>query len=1055
MGSKRHSILQRALFVAMLVSSLISYGQGFDPCAPPGPGCSSGPAVSMFSPHCGDTLSALQPDTIIVAAMDANGKIDTTFSGPLSLTVNNGPGSMNGSFNIAFNKGLAFFMGVTVTAPGLYNVTFGGSSLPSMPCAILFDTTFGNPGGPGGGGCLGSGPANSLQFAMVPQNVQVNAPFTVEVRAMNVGNCTDTTFAGNISLSKMAGPGNVGGMLSMSANKGVAIFNNVTVDQAGGYVLQAVAGALPPVNTMNISASGGSGGGTGGGGSNCPPTSTSGSRTNMGLYGGSSLDLTFNYANKRLFAAISSPASLFYTDDTCKTWARAFPDDSLEYGCGRGWGGRAVRVLANQNNWVAVQTSQEAGTLNALVISYDGGTTWTTAMDGWMMNQLGLQGMNNVSGMTLTDYYLFCLMGKRIVKVSNAGPVNPTTDVLDITTAIPGMNANASVKGIAAGNNGNGYPYFILVDTTGQFGNNPASLFKYDGTSFTRITLPLGVAGAISVFTHPGQSNADTLFIVTGGMGGGQIYRSLDGGTNWTLITSPATNFAMSDVDYSPDWISFMTQSNGMILIIPGVAMSMDMGDSWTTIGLQNNGGAVHPGDMNLVVGTRGRGVVVSTSGPAGPYAIADNYGLEAVTIKKISRTESRGTFYLATRAGLAYTTAYTDNTVAGFDKWNPPYGNFPVINVGDDAGVSAVAIDPEDSLHVIAGYSNGFALTTTGVNGFSNIQPAAWNTAGSDPAVNDILFVNTNTVLAVTGGDNQGASGKGNIWRSTDGGATWTTVTPSGFSCGNTLAKGTSGASTVIYCGTGLSGSMADPGKLWKSTDEGATWTMVGFGPTATNNPSVSQLPIYDIAVDPRGTDTLYLACGSNLDYAFVKSTDGGSTLANINAGGEGAFTSVCINQTYPDSVYTAIRRDILVYDAVNDSAMYIYRGLPGELVPDLAFGSVLAGTSTGFFKVEATPLTTTGLNSTLTRNNDLLEIYPNPVQDFATIEFRTAKKSAVSIRVFDLLGNLVWTAPVQSADVTVSKVNVDTSVLKSGTYCVRMQSADGSTVRRFIRIQ
>lgn len=136
MKSKTNTLLNWAVFFVLLLPTLTSYGQGFDPCAPPGPGCSSGPAVSMFSPHCGDTLSALQPDTIIVAAMDASGKIDTTFNGPLSLSVNSGPGSMNGNFNVAFIKGLAFFNGVTVTAPGLYNVTFGGSFLPSL--RVLF-----------------------------------------------------------------------------------------------------------------------------------------------------------------------------------------------------------------------------------------------------------------------------------------------------------------------------------------------------------------------------------------------------------------------------------------------------------------------------------------------------------------------------------------------------------------------------------------------------------------------------------------------------------------------------------------------------------------------------------------------------------------------------------------------------------------------------------------------------------------------------------------------------------------------------------------------------
>lgn len=1055
MKVQKRLVLHLAVFFAFLLSTFTSFAQGFDPCSPPGPGCSSGPAVSMFSPHCGDTLSALQPDTMFVAAMDVNGKIDTTFNGPLTLTVNNGPGTMNGNFNISFSKGLGVFMGVTVTAPGMYDVTFGGSSLPSLNCQIMFDTTFGNPGGGGGGLCMGGGPANGLLFSMYPMNVGVNGPFNVDVAAMNGGNCVDTTFTGTITISKMAGPGNLGGSLNASAVKGVAHFNNITLDQAGAYTLQAMSSGLPSANTSNITVTGGSGGGPGGGGP-CPPTSSAGARTNMGLYGGSSLDLTFNYTNQRLFAAISSPASLFYSDDTCKTWSRAFPDDSLEYGCGRGWGGRAVRVLTNQTNWVAVQTSQEAGTLNALVISYDGGATWTTAMDGWMMNQLGFQGMGNVSGMTLTDYYMFCLMGKRIVKITNAAPINPTTDVIDITSAIAGMNTNAIVKGIAAGNNSNGYPYYILVDSTGQFGNTPCPVYRYDGTSFSRVILPVGVAGATSIFTHPGQSNADTLFIVTNGMGGSQMYRSLDGGTTWTSITGPITNFAVSDVDYSPDWVASMPSSNGMVMIIPGSAMSNDMGDTWTTIGLQNNGGAVHPIDPSIVVGTMGRGVVVSTTGPAGPYTIANNYGLEAVTIKKIARTTSKSVFYLATRAGLAYTTAYTNDAVAGYDKWNTPYGQFPVPNVGDDAGVTAVAIDPSDSLHVIAGYSNGFALTTTGISGFSNVQPSGWNSGNGNPAVNDILFVNSNTVLAVTGGDNQNASGKGNIWRSTDGGSTWSTVTPAtGFSCGNTLAKGTISGSNVIYCGTGLSGSMADPGTLWKSTDDGATWTMVAYGPTATNNPSVTQLPIYDIAVDPRGTDTLYLACGSNLDYAFVKSTDGGATYANINANGEGAFTSVCINQTYPDSIYTAIRRDILVYDAATDSAMYIYRGLPGELVPDLAFGSVLAGTSMGFFKVEAEPLNTTGIQTNNRVEAGKLYIYPNPVQDEATIAFTTGKKTAVSIKVFDIMGNLVWTAPVQTADTMEQKVKMNTSELPSGTYCVRMQSPDGTMVRRFIRIQ
>ncbi len=1021
----------------------------FDPCGPNGPGCSAGPAVIMFSPACGDTLAQNQPAAIMVGAMDNVGKIDTTFTGPITLTLVNGPGTLSGNLNMAFNKGMCVFNNIAASAVGDYTVTFGGGTLPILNCTIRFDT-IGISGGSGSGNCLSAGPSTMLKFSFSPANLGVNSSFTTEVRAVDNTNCTDTTFTGTINITKFSGTGNLIGTTSVAANKGVSTFNNLQFDQSGMYVLEATYSGLSSSQSMPINVNGG---GTGGG-SNCPPTSSQGTRVNMGLYGGSSLDLTYNYSNKRLFAAISSPASLYYSDDTCKTWSAAFPDDSLEYGCGRGWGGRAVRVLTNQNGWVAVQTSQEAGTLNALVISYDGGTTWTTAMDGSMLQSLGKQ-MQNTSGMSLTDYHMFCLDGKYISKVSNAGPINPSTDILDITTAIPGINSNASVKAIAVANNGNGYPYYAMIDTSGQFGSTPSPLYKFDGTTFTAVTLPATVVGVTNVFTHPNQPLGDTVIIVGSTMSGSKIFRSLDGGTTWTTITSPGSNFPLSDVDYSPDWVSSMPQSNGMVMIIPGVAMSNDLGDTWTNIGLQNNGGAVHPSDANLVVGTMGRGVAVSTTGPAGPYTIANNYGFEAVQIKKISRTASKGTFYLATRAGLAYTTAYLDNSVAGFDKWNTPYGMFPVANVGDDAGVSAVVINPDDSLNVIAGYSNGFAVTKTGVSGFSNVQPAGWNTGGMDPAVRDIIFVNATTALAVTGGDNNQAAGKGNIWRSTDGGTTWSTVTPTGYTCGNSLAKGSNGVSTVIYCGTGLSGSMSDPGTLWKSNDEGATWTQVSYGPTATNNPGMTNLPIYDIAVDPRGTDTLYAACGSNTDYAFARSTDGGSTWNNINASGEGAFTSVCINQTYPDSVYTAIRRDILVYDAATDSTMYIYRGLPGELVPDLAFGSVLAGSSMGFFRVQATPLVTTSIHENKLVSTTTLDIYPNPVIDEATLVIKLAKASPITIKVYDIMGNEAWSSTTMTGNVEEQKIKLNTSGFAVGTYCVRLTTSDGLTTRRFIRIK
>lgn len=890
-------------------------------------------------------------------------------------------------------------------------------------------------------GCS-TGPAIEVFVPFVPDTVMVNGVFNVQVGAVDTAGKVDTTYSGSVSVSVLTGPGNLSGTLTANFNKGQACFDSLILDALGSYQLLFAAGLLMSDTTTNIYADTTMGGGGGGGG--CPPSSSAGERTNLGLYGGSSIDLTFCNTNKRLFAAISSPASLFATDDTCKTWYRAFPEDSLEYECGlRGWGGRATRVLANNVGWVAVQTTQEAGILTSSVISYSGGdtNTWKTAMDGELLSTyMGGIGPGSVTGIGLSDYFMYSLLGQYITRVHDTAPLNPTTDIIDVKSSISGLSptAQVSANSIAVANDSSGYPIYIVVDTTNSF-NSPGLLYKYTGSGmFTAVNLPMGVNMVTSVFTHPNQMSGDTIFVTADSMGTMTFYRSFDGGTTWTDVSYPMGGmWAVSDVDYSSDWVSLMPSSNGVRIAIPGLAVSDDLGSSWKPFQLQNNGGATYPTDTALVVGTMGRGVVVSTSGVSGSYAIADNYGLEAVVIKKMSQSSGKTIFYAATKGGLAYTTEFKNASIAAFDKWNAPYGEFPVANVGDDAGVFSVAVDPNDSTHVVAGYSNGFSLTTTGPTGFVNVMPPGYNSV-DDPRPNDILFVTSSIVLAVTGGDNQSSSGKGNIWRSTDGGANWTKVSPLGFNSGNALAMGTNGSSNVIYAGTGLSGY--DAGALWKSTDDGLTWTLENTGPIGQQAGTLD-MPIYDLAVDPRGTDTLYIASGSNLDYAFVRSTDGGSTYNYINAMGEGAFSSVAVNQQYPDTVYVAIRRDILVYDAVSDTTFLTYRGLPGELVPDLMSGSIIAGTSTGMYNITLQALNPpTAIGTSVKQQKVSLQNYPNPFRGTTTIKYQISQTAKVTLKVMDMLGREVATLVNTEQQPSIYEVQFNGSKLDGGVYYCRL---------------
>lgn len=687
---------------------------------------------------------------------------------------------------------------------------------------------------------------------------------------------------------------------------------------------------------------------------------STGETINLGLYGGKSVDLTYCVTNNRLFAAVETPASLFYSDDSCKSWTQPFPVDSLEYNSEQqGWGGGANKVLSNQNGWVAVKTSQQGGTLTAAVISYSEGDsgTFKTAIDGYILNQITtVAGNGSVNAIGLSDHYLYVGMGKYLIRLNDTSTYGPHNIVAE-TDTIPGIGSAYNICDIAVTNNSTGYPVYLVLNLA-EYG----SVYKFDGNSFTLISNTPAGKGVEYIFTHPAQNTGDTLFISVKDSTSGtrSVYRSLNGGaSSFTDITpSSGTNWPLQNADYSSDWVTSMPSSNGLRLSFPGGGTSDDMGNTWTAHVLPDNAMASHPEGPDFVTGSYGIGVATSSSGPEGTFTVADNEGLAAVKISKIA--QSMEVYYVSTNAGLGYTTAYFDSTVSGINQWQTPHGDFPIDNVGDDGGVSSVAIDPTDSLHVIAGYGNGFEVSFTGPAGFSNVTPAGWNSGTRyDALVTDIKFVNSDTVIAVTGSGSNAlqfpALIYGNIWRSTNGGNSWTAVTPSGFEQGTCLVVGTANNDTVIYAGSGYydaNYSKVD-GELWKSTDYGTTWSLINTGPTGLGS-ATTNMPIYDIDIDPRSNDTIYLASGENLDYALVQSTDGGVTYNYFSSlSPHGSFSSVLVNDTLPEIVSTGARRDLFRVNTITGNSMITFTGLPGEFIPDLENGSTLLGTTTGLYKL------------------------------------------------------------------------------------------------------
>jgi photosystem II stability/assembly factor-like uncharacterized protein len=160
---------------------------------------------------------------------------------------------------------------------------------------------------------------------------------------------------------------------------------------------------------------------------------------------------------------------------------------------------------------------------------------------------------------------------------------------------------------------------------------------------------------------------------------------------------------------------------------------------------------------------------------------------------------------------------------------------------------------------------------------------------------LNTIAVNPSNTNIIYAGG------ATGGVWKTTDGGTTWTALTDSQCS----LAMGSITLDptnpNIIYAGTGEENFSADSyygcGVL-KSIDGGASWTQLGAANFATTTGGAK---IYQIAIHPTSTTTLMVAS----DFGLFRSTNGGASFTNVL---NGVATGIEIDPSNPSVMYAAL---------------------------------------------------------------------------------------------------------------------------------------------------
>ncbi|MDX1494177.1 MAG: hypothetical protein R3253_08970, partial [Longimicrobiales bacterium] len=264
-----------------------------------------------------------------------------------------------------------------------------------------------------------------------------------------------------------------------------------------------------------------------------------------------------------------------------------------------------------------------------------------------------------------------------------------------------------------------------------------------------------------------------------------------------------------------------------------------------------------------------------------------------------------------STSAGaLAAQTAISNVDLSGLEWRNIG----PAINSGR---IADIEIHPEDPNVMYVGVGSGGVWKTTNAGTtwepiFDGESSYSIGSVALDPSAPDVVWVGT--------GENHGGRHVGfgdGIYRSTDGGRTWTNMGLQESEHLSTIIVHPDDSDVVFVAAQGPLWSSGGQRGLYKTTDGGESWQKVlGEG---------EWTGVTDVVMDPRNPDRLYAATwdrhrtvaaymGGGPGSGLWKSEDGGETWKELTTGlptSNLGKTGLAISPQRPDIVYAAIETD------------------------------------------------------------------------------------------------------------------------------------------------
>jgi ligand-binding sensor domain-containing protein len=547
------------------------------------------------------------------------------------------------------------------------------------------------------------------------------------------------------------------------------------------------------------------------------------------------------------------------------------------------------------------------------------------------------------------------------------------------------------------------------------------------------------------------------------GLNGGGIYRSTDGGNSWSpssLTTGNASDFLVDPTGYvfaavdmaiyrsankGASWQPVSTGLSGRYVfslgllpsgkILAGVGNSIfsstDKGLNWnpTYKGLD-------PGYFTSLVSLPDGSVFASDYGTARFLKSADN-GLTWSELPFSPRNiravvfDSNGNIFCGTGDYVSQSLVFA-STNSG-STWTAILGTY--------MPTCAIAINNQGHIFVVGGLLGADVLSNVQFFYCSTDGGSTWNYVGVPSDEMSLVSVYT-TIKADLRGNlylgTQSAVGAGQgVWKSTDQGATWT-QSINGLTNTSILSLSIT-ASGTIFCGT-------NGGGIYRSTDYATSWKQINNG--------LINYWILSLAIDPAGN--IYAGC--DWGGGVFRSADNGNSWTQVGLQGfrvtslatstggivfAGTDTSGVFRSTNNATTWAAVNSGLQSY-SINDLA----------LAPD---GRLYAATPEGLFKSSSPVTSVENSPNFITSDYALYQNYPNPFNPSTTIEFALPKSAFVTLRVYDLLGRQVgelvneklgpgtyktqWNARLRPSD-----FGGQAQGLASGVYFYRLTTGDPS---------